>query len=312
MKLAYYIATGLRDASRARRSLLANVFIVAGICLPIILLIGLQRGLVEQFRQNILKNATARQIRVYVTAGERIGRTREAELQRKIPGVSLVIPYIPKQAALSNAGGAKVELTVHCTKPNDPYLDFYGAAMRGDGRRGIVITRSVSDALKIGYTRARRGRLVMTGPAKVILRVTRPGDEDEGDVAPQALPTPGAASEAPARPSPGQTVDLDVKAVLDPGTDDKVAYVDRQMAEWMQIYTQGLTVAELKWPGSRRPAKVFFEGFLSFIKSPYSESDKLALRSHGLAAVELTDADERGRLWRTLCGLLRPHNLHVY
>jgi ABC-type lipoprotein release transport system permease subunit len=306
VRLAYFIGTGLRDARRARRSLLANVFIVAGICLPVILLIGLERGLVEQFRQNILKNATARQIQVFVNdvRAERIGLTREEQLRRQIPGVTLVIPEINKQVHLTAANGAQADqVSVYATKPGNPYLAFYQTDVIQDGERAIVVSRAVADGLKIGYTPGERGRLVMSAPVSVTLRVTRPGDAEEAAT---------VAGLAGAKPAPGHTVQLEVKGVIDPGTDDRVGYVDRQLAEWLQVYTQGLSVLELNWPSSQRPVRVNFDGFLAFIKQPYTPQDLDALHKRGLGATRLTDADERGRLWRTLCGLLRPHPLHVY
>jgi len=292
MKLGYYITIGWRDALRSR-GLLANVLIVAGICLPVLLLFGLQRGLVAKFRADIFKSPTAREVHVHIGRADKvIGRTREAELERTIPGVCLVIPEITKVAELEAPGASKQEVTLHCTKPGDPFLAFYGAdVLEADDRDGIVVGKSVADKLGIPYVSS-NGRCRVTQPFRILtLHVGR--REQEG--------------------TEYQTKRLNVVGIVRTDTTGaSIAFLSRQMMEWIQDFSYGRSVAALKWPGSRKPAKAQYEGYLAFTANPYTGGDLERLNLLGFAATPLDLADPEHRAWRQLYGLLRPHSLYVY
>jgi hypothetical protein len=112
MMWTYYIRTGWRDTRRASGTLLANVFIVAGIGLPVLLLLGLQKGLVQQFRSDLQKSPTARMIQARAFAGAKFGRTLASELEKpaqsatldkRATEIELVIPEILTSDTLERA-----------------------------------------------------------------------------------------------------------------------------------------------------------------------------------------------------------------
>jgi ABC-type lipoprotein release transport system permease subunit len=295
----YYIQTGWRDTRRASRTLLANVFIVAGIGLPVLLLLGLQKGLVQQFRSDLQKSPTARMIQATAIAGERFGRKLERQLEDSGRDIDLVIPEILVPAAtLERAAPAprSVRLTLSTTKPGDPLLKFYDLDILKRGEHAVIVSKAVADALGLKYHPV-KDRLAMDGAPEVTLRVTRVGDE----------PVPG-------RP-PGQTMTLVVRGVFEPGgsSTNSTAYLDRDLMDQIQDYKLGRSVTALGWPGSKLPAEVYYDGYLAFTETPYDATDLDRLHGQGFAARELKpDGPPGDREMRQLKGLLKPHTLHVY
>ena len=110
-----------------------------------------------------------------------------------------------------------------------------------------------------------------------------------------------------------QTKRLNVVGIVRTDTTGaSIAFLSRQMMEWIQDFSYGRSVAALKWPGSRKPAKAQYEGYLAFTANPYTGGDLERLNLLGFAATPLDLADPEHRAWRQLYGLLRPHSLYVY
>ena len=107
---------------------------VAGIGLPVLMLLGLQRGLIEKFRADILSSSTACEVKVNVTqADKKIGRIREDELERE-DGIDLVIPDITRVIEVEAATGVKDLVTLQCTKPRGPAPALLRRRCAGEGR----------------------------------------------------------------------------------------------------------------------------------------------------------------------------------
>lgn len=58
----YYFGLGCRDLIRLWSTTQHHVIIVAGICLPILMLLGLKRGHVETLRKDLITSPTGRQV----------------------------------------------------------------------------------------------------------------------------------------------------------------------------------------------------------------------------------------------------------
>ena len=131
----------LRDALRSR-GLLTNVFIVAGIDLPVLMLMKLQRGLIVKFRADVMKSPTACEVTISAgPAAARLTLSTESKIERSVPGVRIVIP---KGRSSADFGSRKS--TLHCTKPGDPFLAFHKAdVIKPEDRRGVVISRAPPD-----------------------------------------------------------------------------------------------------------------------------------------------------------------------
>ena len=57
--LLYYSTLAARDTLRPRAALAATAMIVLGVCLPLVLLLGLANGLVRQHEETMLRSPTA-------------------------------------------------------------------------------------------------------------------------------------------------------------------------------------------------------------------------------------------------------------
>src|SRR5437868_13819176 len=92
--LLFYTLLAVRDTLRLRVSLLATLMTVMGICLPLMLLLGLTAGLVKRQEAAMQRSPTACQLSLWVTSGQAapLSRSVEAQLERAHPGIDLVIP----------------------------------------------------------------------------------------------------------------------------------------------------------------------------------------------------------------------------
>ena len=78
----FYLNTGWLDTKRAVNQLMVNAIIVVGICLPLIVLSGLKRGLVAQFQKDLQKSPTARRVSVSVLSQDGfLDRKKFSELE---------------------------------------------------------------------------------------------------------------------------------------------------------------------------------------------------------------------------------------
>ncbi|MCP4990628.1 MAG: hypothetical protein GY928_32685 [Colwellia sp.] len=291
MGIKYFIKTGVNDAYRARVPLLANILIVAGICLPILLLIGLKRGLVEKFRSDILKSPTACEIRLWVTREDTaINKEREGELEHNLAKISLVIPDITHVVDLKNAEGQSLEVTLNCTKEGDPLLGFYGADILKESGHGIILNRYVADQLGIQYVKKGEKKYIVQGSAGLILTLCRGGGQSQER----------------------EEIELNVLGIYESGgSDQAVAYLERQMMDRFEDFKIGRSVTELKIRGSQTPPKPTYDGYVGFCKHSYGAADLRRLHLRGLTVAELDNADDANKL-RDLYGLLKTHGLHVY
>lgn len=297
MRFLYYLSTGRRDAQRAGWALLVNTLIVAGICLPVLLLLGLNRGLVTQFRDNIQKSPTAREIQADAgSAGSEACFTasQEQHLVAENPQIAIVIPQIKANGWLVNRSGKELEAQLTCTKPGDPFLAFYGADVLQAQDHGAVITQAVADDLLIAYREVtdkfRKKRCELAGPSELTLQVQRSGDDQR-----YATPVP-------------------VRYII--ASDDrswKGVYLSRQMMDWLETFKRGGAVKSLGWPSSFQTLKAEYDGYLAFVKEPLPPGDVTRLKEIGLTAVRLEDLRHpMVNQMRCLYGLLRPHDLAVY
>jgi len=292
--------TAIRDTLRARGALTANLLTIVGICLPILLLSGLNRGLVEQFRNNILKSPTARQIEVWAThegSGSKFTRDAITRLQNDIPGLALVIPDIHGSGWLANAAGTKVDVNLACTAKGDPFLQFYGADVLTPGDRGVVISRDLADQLGVDYRPSKEKRSYeVTGGQQRTLLIRRAGEAE-----PVSLP-------------------VEIRGIFSRDNENgepmavATVYLERELADLLEDFKKGRSVPELHLAGVKSVPKAQHDGYLAFCKTPLSGGDIELLKGRGLAVRELSSAPlkEPHQQVRVLYGLLKPHKLHVY
>jgi hypothetical protein len=130
-----YTDLAIKDVFRLWSASQLQVIIIAGICLPILLLLGLKNGHVADLREDLVTSPVGRQI-VFWSAKQGDFLTKEVltDIQASIPNVSLVIPESQKLVFIEHGSGngtsdAQAPLTLYSTLPGDPILEQFGAAI---------------------------------------------------------------------------------------------------------------------------------------------------------------------------------------
>ena len=150
----YHVLT-LRDVLRLWPSVQHHVIIVAGICLPILLLLGLKNGHVAELREDLLKSPTGRQVVFWSGQhGELMTPQAARSYEQEIPGVEIVIPEVQRLVSLSSKHDQdeirRVDhVTLYSTRPGDPILAQYGGDVLQEAGDEIVLMSSVAEALNV-------------------------------------------------------------------------------------------------------------------------------------------------------------------
>src|SRR5205814_9162858 len=106
----FHALLAVRDPLRLRVSLLATLTTILGICLPLVLLLGLSAGLVRRQEEAMLRSPTACQLSLWVTSGQAapLGQSAEARLEQSHPGIDVVIPEIKKVVDVRSPDGRQI------------------------------------------------------------------------------------------------------------------------------------------------------------------------------------------------------------
>ena len=268
------------DVRRMWMLFMIHVCIVAGICLPILILAGLKRGHVTKLREALVTSPTGRQVICFsATRGEIMTDAAVERLQRELPGVDLIIPELEIVAQLRRNGDrtAAIDITLRSSRKGDPILAQHRADVVGVDERGLVLSHQAAE--QIG---------VQTGE-RVTLVLFRKGGE-QADVA------------------------CRVSVVLAPeATEGNVGFADVPLLNRCQQYIKGFGVAEWGLPTSpelQAPDK--YPGYLIFCKKTddFRERDREFIREKGYRLEEVQDLQRR-----TMYGLLnaeRLEQLNVY
>lgn len=92
-----YIELAIKDVFRLWSASQLQVIIIAGICLPILLLLGLKNGHVADLREDLVTSPVGRQIIFWsLKQGEFLTKEVLRDIQGSIPNVSLIIPESQK------------------------------------------------------------------------------------------------------------------------------------------------------------------------------------------------------------------------
>ena len=150
-RFTYYTSLALRDLVRLWSSTQHHVLIVAGICLPILLLLGLKRGHVEELRRELMTSPTGRQL---VFWSSREGLLLDAAgietLQASLPGAELMIPDQQRVVSAPRPSGEPLSITLYSTRKGDPILGQYNADVLLANEHALVLPDNVADALGKG------------------------------------------------------------------------------------------------------------------------------------------------------------------
>lgn len=154
----FYHLLAWRDIVRLWPTTQHQIVIIAGICLPILLLLGLKRGHVAELRKDLLTSPSGRQI-VFWSAqgGKLLDAVALEELTAAVPETDLIIPeaqrmveIVPLTSRTTVATDAEPELvTLYSTQRNDPVLAQFNADVLEDGTAGVVLSQTVADRLNV-------------------------------------------------------------------------------------------------------------------------------------------------------------------
>lgn len=251
----YYFGLGCRDLIRLWSTTQHHVIIVAGICLPIMMLLGLKRGHVETLRQDLITSPTGRQVTFWsARKGELLDRSGIERLTSELPTVDVIIPETQRIAglrALVDGELREVEAaTLYATRPGDPLLLQLDLQAPERGTRGIIIGEGLAQRLS-----ARVGQSV-----EVILTRGR------GDLAESAK------------------VDLNVVGIMP--TEElaaAIAYVDLDLLDQFDAYVRGFRVPEFGWASAKSPAPDAYSSYLIFCEpgNDLTEGDRRFLADRG-------------------------------
>lgn len=279
-RFIYYVQLALLDLWRLRQTVRPHVIVVAGICLPILLLQGMKRGHVAELRRDLLTSPTGRQVQLWsAQQGELLTRSSLDILRHELKGVDLIIPDTPHQVGLS-LGAAdgrpekEIATTVFTTMPGDPLLKLVDCDCLLEGELAIVLDKDLAKELKVdvGGTielRVRRKTTDQTAVARIKVKAVN--------------------GTAPA----GR----------------KSAYLEATVQDWIEQYLRGYYVADVNWPAADAFARDEYSGYMLFCQpdDDLRPQDHEFFSERGLKAEKVTDAQRR-----LLYGLLKPNSLSVY
>lgn len=258
----FYFEIGWRDLVRLWPTTQHHVIIVAGICLPILMLLGLKRGHVESLRQDLITSPTGRQITFWsAQKGELLRRTTLDRLTGELPSVDVVIPETQRLVRLvSQADGQSLEVesvTFFATRKGDPLLSQLGINSPNPGAHEVILGQAVADQLK-----------VKTGDTVDVVIARGRGEQSES-----------------------ATVKCQVSAIMP--TDEHAAsigYADLNLLDQFDAYGRGFRVPDLGWASSRVAAADTYSGYLIFCETgnPLTENDHRFLADRGFITEECT------------------------
>ncbi len=260
----YYTGLALKDLTRLWASTQHHVIIVAGIFLPILLLVGLQQGHVAKLREDLLTSPTGRQI-IFWSAqnGDLLNRSSMTTLARKLPKVDLIIPETQRLVTLQVQSGpdAAIQtaaLTLYSTCPGDPMLAQAGCDVLEADERAVIVSRKVAESL--GVTTGDRAQLIV--------------EREQLGIRESAA------------------LDVSIKAVAAFGSErQSIGYADTTLLVWLEQYVGGYGVAKRDWPALSAPGRDKYAAYLAFCErtNDLTPEDREMLAERGLLLQELPD-----------------------
>lgn len=255
----FYLELAIRDLIRLWSTTQHHVIIVAGICLPILMLLGLKRGHVETLRKDLITSPTGRQITFWsARKGELMDRAAIDRLASELPAIDVIIPESQRLAHLrfhKDGESREVEsATLFATRPGDPLLSQFGLTSPAHGTRGIIISEGISESLhaRVGQTIEvvlSRGRGELAETAQVECPITG------------IMPTQELSA--------------------------AIAYVDLDLLDEFDAYVRGFRVPEFGWASAKTSAPDAYSSYLIFceVGNDLTDSDRRFFADRGFTLV---------------------------
>lgn len=259
----YYFGLAIRDLFRLWTTTQHHVIIVAGICLPILMLLGIKRGHVEALRQDLITSPTGRQVTFWsAQKGELMDRSSIERLSKELASVEVIIPETQKIVRIKSNNDGKESIaetvTVYATRPGDPLLKQISIDAPRSGGCEIIVSQAVARQLNASVG------------SDVELVLTRGRSDKEESVA----------------------VRCKVTAVMQtPELDAAIAYADLDLLDQFDAFGRGYRVESLGWPSAKVAAPDGYERYLFFCESgnSFTESDRMLMAERGFNIKDITN-----------------------
>ena len=272
----YYCKLAVLDFTRLWSTTQHHVVIVAGIVLPILLLLGLKRGHVAELRDELLRSPTGRQVTFWSgQRGELLKNDSLNRLESELQGVEIVIPEVDRVCDVRRAINetqqndltqlnqpASKTITLFATRPGDPVLKQAGCDLQVSDNNGIVLSRMVVDAL---------GVQAGDGVTVVIQRRGKSGDEKA-------------------------EITVRVSRILEqPAEATAIGYADFSLLDKFEQWIRGYRVESLNWQASGEAVPPRYSEYLVFTEgaSTLTDEDKRTFADRGFDIAAVTDVFEK-------------------
>lgn len=260
----FYIRLGWLDLVRLWPTTQHHVIIVAGICLPILILLGLKRGHVAELREELVTSPSGREVTFWsAQKGELMDRNAVAKLERELPAVEVIIPekqrIVRLRRQLSGKNTIEVEsATLFSTRQGDPKLKQLGVKAPRAGERVLILGQGLAEQLNIKVNES----------LQVVVMRGRGPDEESA------------------------IVDCRIQAIIPTETQGAmIGYADIDLLDALEQYVRGQRVSEFGWHSARQPARDGYSSYLIFCEadSNLTADDQRLFAERGLHLVDLSD-----------------------
>ncbi|MDA7884785.1 hypothetical protein N9B23_00275 [bacterium] len=267
--LSLYFDLAVKDVFRLWSATQLQVIIVAGICLPILLLIGLKNGHVAELRKELLTSPVGRQVIFWSSqSGDLLTDEVLTGIENSVTNTALIIPesqrlvfLLPAESGESSDEG--VPLTLYSTMAGDPILGQFDADKIRDSFREIVLASNIAE----------QAGLVIGDSVQIRLVRRRAGEEES------------------------HLVPLKIVGIL-PASDEQknIGYADISLMKMLETYGTGSSVPQLEIQAMKSlRATDRYESMLLFcFKGSGTEltaNDQTFLESRGLLVSEVEDPE---------------------
>jgi hypothetical protein len=240
-----------------------HVVIVSGICLPILLLLGLKNGHLAELRKDLLQSPTGRQVVFWAgQSGKLMTIDSLQSFKKEIPQIDILIPELQRLIALEYKDKTVNNITLYSTIAGDPILAQHGIEinpLNDNEKPSIAIISTVADQLGINVGDT------------VTIKVLRSydGKEDTG------------------------TTSVIVSAIIPAteGTHSLTGFAPYQFLLDLERFVMGQQVTRYNWAALNIPARDTYGGYLIFTEKndPLSEDDKKTFDERGYEIKNVTD-----------------------
>ena len=152
--LKLYFGLAWKDVIRLWAATQLQIVIIAGICLPILLLLGLKRGHVAELREELVKSPTGRQI-IFWSGNEEnfLDQEKLSGLKETMPAIEFIIPesqrllfYTRPADTEENVSAETLGVTLYSTVPGDPILEQFGVGINAGEDEELVVSQVFAEA----------------------------------------------------------------------------------------------------------------------------------------------------------------------